>query len=225
VAYRDASSARGRTEPTKAENPSRSVSTGVPPASPEKFVSGPDPSHASTSGQIVRDTVENRSSGVTVVVREEGKLPMHFVSVLIFFVAGEDFSDPFVQKLGKRIAQGEFGSMYRALNLHTGEMVSVRRVSLGGLEEDVIRRLMRAVDLIKLLSHPNLIKCEGMARDNNVLWIVLECVPNPPHNVAPAPAIHLIFSELTILTSGHNYMQVCREWVIMPVSPGIWKAR
>ena len=66
--------------------------------------------------------------------------------------------------------------MYRALNLNTGQMVAVKRIGLEGLKEEEISQLMREVDLVKRLSHPSIVKYEGMARDENTLSIVLECV-------------------------------------------------
>lgn len=66
--------------------------------------------------------------------------------------------------------------MYRALNLNTGQMVAVKRIRLEGLKEDEISQLMREVDLVKSLSHPSIVKYEGMARDDTSLNIVLEYV-------------------------------------------------
>ena len=56
-------------------------------------------------------------------------------------------------------------------------MVAVKRINLEGLKEEEIAQLMKEVDLVKSLSHPSIVKYEGMARDNNTLSIVLECVP------------------------------------------------
>ena len=69
--------------------------------------------------------------------------------------------------------------MYRALNLNTGQMVAVKRIGLEGLKEEEIAQLMREVDLVKRLSHPSIVKYEGMARDENTLSIVLEYVVVP----------------------------------------------
>lgn len=55
-------------------------------------------------------------------------------------------------------------------------MVAVKRISLSGLKEDEISQLMKEVDLLKSLSHPGIVKYEGMARDQDTLSIVLECV-------------------------------------------------
>lgn len=64
--------------------------------------------------------------------------------------------------------------MYTALNLNTGQTVAVKRIRLEGLKEDEISTLMREVDIVKRLSHPGIIKYEGMARDDDTLSIVLE---------------------------------------------------
>jgi serine/threonine protein kinase len=87
--------------------------------------------------------------------------------------------------------------VYRALNLNTGQMVAVKRIGLEGLKEEEIAQLMREVDLVKRLSHPSIVKYEGMARDENTLSIVLEYVTFIlPFASMPAVAAHLV-SELT----------------------------
>ena len=55
-------------------------------------------------------------------------------------------------------------------------MVAVKRIGLEGLKEEEVMTLMREVDLVKSLSHPSIVKYEGMARDNDTLNIVLEYV-------------------------------------------------
>ncbi|KAF7370599.1 Cell division control protein [Mycena sanguinolenta] len=84
----------------------------------------------------------------------------------------------FLQQLGNCIGRGQFGSVYRALNLNTGQMVAVKRIRLEGLKEDEVTTLMREVDLVKRLSHPSIVKYEGMARDQDTLSIVLEYAEN-----------------------------------------------
>jgi len=53
-------------------------------------------------------------------------------------------------------------------------MVAVKRIRLEGLKEDEISTLMREVDLVRSLSHPGIVKYEGMVRDEDILSIVLE---------------------------------------------------
>ena len=52
----------------------------------------------------------------------------------------------------------------------------MKQIQLEGFKEEQIVRLMQEVGLVKQLSHPNIIKYEGMSRDKHTLSIVLECV-------------------------------------------------
>ena len=53
-------------------------------------------------------------------------------------------------------------------------MVAVKRIRLEGLLEDDIKQMMREVDMVKSLSHPSIVKYEGMMKDNDTLNIILE---------------------------------------------------
>lgn len=81
-----------------------------------------------------------------------------------------------MQQLGNCVGKGQFGAVYRALNLNTGATVAVKRIRLGGLKEEEVEQLMKEVTLVKSLSHPSIVKYEGMLRDDEFLNIVLECV-------------------------------------------------
>jgi serine/threonine protein kinase len=79
-----------------------------------------------------------------------------------------------LQQLGDCIGRGQFGLVYRALNFNTGQTVAVKRISLKDLKEDEVTHLMREVDLLKTLSHPSIVRYEGMVRDEVTLSIILE---------------------------------------------------
>jgi serine/threonine protein kinase len=64
--------------------------------------------------------------------------------------------------------------VFRALNLNNGQTVAVKRIPLTGLSDSEIDELMKEVDLLKQLSHPGIVKYEGMTRDRDTLSIVLE---------------------------------------------------
>ncbi|KAK0488943.1 STE/STE11/cdc15 protein kinase [Armillaria novae-zelandiae] len=115
--------------------------------------------NTSASDLLSRDSMEGSAVRKPLIIREEGKPPTHF-------------------QLGNCIGRGQFGSVYRALNLNTGQMVAVKRIRLEGLKEDEVTTLMREVDLVKRLSHPSIVKYEGMARDTDTLSIVLEYAEN-----------------------------------------------
>ncbi|KAJ7504345.1 STE/STE11/cdc15 protein kinase [Mycena galericulata] len=115
--------------------------------------------NTSASDLLTRDSLDGSFVRQALIIREEGKPPTHF-------------------QLGNCIGRGQFGSVYRALNLNTGQMVAVKRIRLEGLKEDEVTTLMREVDLVKSLSHPSIVKYEGMARDQDTLSIVLEYAEN-----------------------------------------------
>jgi len=53
-------------------------------------------------------------------------------------------------------------------------MVAARRINLTGLMEEEISQLVKEVDIVKSLSHPSIVKYEGVVRDDDILSIVLE---------------------------------------------------
>ena len=71
--------------------------------------------------------------------------------------------------------------MYRAINLDTMQTVAVKQIQLEGFTEEKIVQLMQEVDRVKQLSHPNIIKYEGITKENNSLSVVLECVHHFAH--------------------------------------------
>jgi hypothetical protein len=56
------------------------------------------------------------------------------------------------------------------------QMVAIKQIPLEGLKTEEITQLVHEVDLVKRLSHSNIIKYEGVVRDSlrNNLSIVLE---------------------------------------------------
>jgi serine/threonine protein kinase len=95
-------------------------------------------------------------------------------------------------------------------------MVAVKRIGLDGLKEEEISQLMREVDLVKRLTHPSIVKYEGMARDENALSIVLEYVFRFPLYIAaslPRGRALIYLSADFFCASWYHHVQICREWV------------
>ncbi|KAF9947129.1 hypothetical protein BGZ70_002861, partial [Mortierella alpina] len=76
------------------------------------------------------------------------------------------------------MGRGQFGSVYKALNLVTGQMVAVKRIKIDGLKENQMDMLMQEVDLLKSLAHPSIVKYEGFIMTYGYLNIILEFVEN-----------------------------------------------
>ncbi|KAF9205755.1 hypothetical protein BGZ49_003556 [Haplosporangium sp. Z 27] len=81
-------------------------------------------------------------------------------------------------QLGNCIGRGQFGSVYKALNLVTGQMVAVKRIKIDGLKEEEREMLMQEVDLLKSLAHPSIVKYEGFIKTDSYLNIILEFAEN-----------------------------------------------
>ncbi|TPX37860.1 hypothetical protein SeMB42_g06841 [Synchytrium endobioticum] len=79
-------------------------------------------------------------------------------------------------QLGSCIGRGQFGAVYKALNLETGHVVAVKRIPLMDQDQDGVEDLMKEVELLKSLSHPNIVRYEGFLCDPKTLNIVLEFV-------------------------------------------------
>ncbi|KAI8595998.1 kinase-like domain-containing protein, partial [Dissophora ornata] len=79
---------------------------------------------------------------------------------------------------GNCIGRGQFGAVYRALNLGSGQMVAVKRIKIDGLKDDERDMLMQEVDLLKALAHPSIVKYEGFIKTEGYLNIILEFVEN-----------------------------------------------
>ncbi|KAI7895905.1 uncharacterized protein EV154DRAFT_494138 [Mucor mucedo] len=79
-------------------------------------------------------------------------------------------------QLGNCIGKGQFGSVYRALDLATGEIVAVKRLFLeeGALDDEI----MKEVALLKTLSHSNVIRYLGFIQGKQSINIILEFAEN-----------------------------------------------
>ncbi|KAI7868843.1 kinase-like domain-containing protein [Spinellus fusiger] len=82
-----------------------------------------------------------------------------------------------VYQLGNCIGKGQFGSVYRGLDLTTGEIVAVKRVKIDNGELDQ-EEMMKEVSLLKVLSHTNVIQYIGFIRTQWHINIVQEYAEN-----------------------------------------------
>ncbi|KAJ1889705.1 Protein kinase of the Mitotic Exit Network, partial [Kickxella alabastrina] len=81
-------------------------------------------------------------------------------------------------QLGNCIGRGQFGSVYRALDLETGQMVAVKQIALVGQDVDDMDDVMQEVDLLKSLSSPRIVRYYGFVKTDAHLNLVMEFVEN-----------------------------------------------
>lgn len=84
---------------------------------------------------------------------------------------------------GELIGCGAFGQVYMGMNLDSGELLAVKQVSIAANSASKektqahVRELEEEVKLLKNLSHPNIVRYLGTAREEDSLNILLEFVP------------------------------------------------
>ncbi|KAI8139428.1 kinase-like domain-containing protein [Fennellomyces sp. T-0311] len=78
--------------------------------------------------------------------------------------------------LGNCIGKGQFGAVYRALDIQTGEIVAIKRIKVEDV--DVDNEIMQEVDLLKDMDNPNIVRYLGSVQDESHLNIVLEYIEN-----------------------------------------------
>ncbi|OVA05493.1 Protein kinase domain [Macleaya cordata] len=84
---------------------------------------------------------------------------------------------------GELIGCGAFGRVYMGMNLDSGELLAVKQVLItsNNASKDKaqahIQELEEEVKLLKNLSHPNIVRYLGTAREEGTLNILLEFVP------------------------------------------------
>ncbi|KAK4482890.1 hypothetical protein RD792_010063 [Penstemon davidsonii] len=97
---------------------------------------------------------------------------------------------PIRWRKGEMIGCGAFGRVHMGMNLDSGELLAVKEVAIGTnsaskktqkvefkFVQEYIRELEKEVDLLKNLSHPNIVRYLGTAREVGSLNILLEFVP------------------------------------------------
>ncbi|KAH8914541.1 Pkinase-domain-containing protein [Atractiella rhizophila] len=110
-------------------------------------------------GEARRREMSNAATRQKLVIREPGQKHVTY-------------------QLGENIGRGQFGSVYRALNLNSGRVVAVKRIKLEDRSESEIRQLTHEVDVLRSLSHPSVVKYEGFLRTDHYFNIVMEYVEN-----------------------------------------------
>lgn len=71
-------------------------------------------------------------------------------------VSGEDGLEKYkkIEKLG----EGTYGVVYKCQNIHTGEMVAIKKIRLEKEEDGVPSTAIREISLLKNLKHPNVVE-------------------------------------------------------------------
>ncbi|CAI5471050.1 unnamed protein product [Closterium sp. Yama58-4] len=94
-----------------------------------------------------------------------------------------DEGKPIRWRKGELIGAGAYGCVYMGLNLESGELLAVKQVLIPSASttkdkaQEYIKGLEAEVAVLRNLSHPNIVRYLGTAREEEALNIFLEFVP------------------------------------------------
>jgi serine/threonine protein kinase len=80
--------------------------------------------------------------------------------------------------MGEALGKGAFGTVYKGLNIETGETVAIKRVELVGIPQTELNNLEGELALLQKLNHPNIVQYVGAVRSEQHLNIMLEFIEN-----------------------------------------------
>jgi len=76
-------------------------------------------------------------------------------------------------KIIKEVGDGTFGSVWRAINKHTGEIVAIKKMKRKYYSwEECIN--LREVKSLRKMNHPNIVKLKEVIREHDILYFVFE---------------------------------------------------
>ncbi|OAD78613.1 hypothetical protein PHYBLDRAFT_101025, partial [Phycomyces blakesleeanus NRRL 1555(-)] len=79
---------------------------------------------------------------------------------------------------GNSIGKGHFGTVHRALDLRTGQMVAVKRIKLNVTRKEDVSDVLQEAHILQSLTHPNIVQYKGFIQTSEHINIVLEYVEN-----------------------------------------------
>ncbi|KAJ3452182.1 mtk1/mekk4 [Anaeramoeba flamelloides] len=78
--------------------------------------------------------------------------------------------------LSDPISESAFGTIYKALNLETGEHVAVKSMPLERIPKNELKTTIQEIDLLKKLNNKHIVKYLGSTKTKNRLYIILEYI-------------------------------------------------
>ena len=79
-----------------------------------------------------------------------------------------------IEKPDSKLGEGAYGIVYKARDLHTNEIVALKRIRLEVEDEGIPSTALREISLLRELSHPNIVELRDCVLDDVTLYLVFE---------------------------------------------------
>lgn len=77
--------------------------------------------------------------------------------------------------LSDKLGEGSFSQVYRGVNLLTNHAVAVKKIRIGDIKSKIARRLLDCeIGILKIIDHPNIIRCMDVHSSINNCYIITE---------------------------------------------------
>lgn len=86
--------------------------------------------------------------------------------------AQNEFSDQY--RMGEYIAEGAFGKVFKAYNKENGQIVAVKQIFKGKMDERELEVQQNEIELLKACDHPNVVRLHDYFEDPMHIYLVLE---------------------------------------------------
>eukprot|EP00288_Rhodomonas_lens_P016264 CAMPEP_0177700320 /NCGR_PEP_ID=MMETSP0484_2-20121128/6034_1 /TAXON_ID=354590 /ORGANISM="Rhodomonas lens, Strain RHODO" /LENGTH=439 /DNA_ID=CAMNT_0019211517 /DNA_START=226 /DNA_END=1543 /DNA_ORIENTATION=+ len=83
-----------------------------------------------------------------------------------------------IYKLGDVIGKGSHGVVYKSLKMDTGDIVAIKQILLSSIPKEQLSGMVREIDLLNRLDHPNIVKYVASVKTKEHFNIVLEYIEN-----------------------------------------------
>ncbi|GJP80246.1 hypothetical protein CLOP_g10478, partial [Closterium sp. NIES-67] len=192
-AAREAAAGAGAAAAAAAEATARAEAGETSPSKQRASAAGE--ARAGAGAAAASATAAAAAAAALAVGKVPGPVAVTKLPVPEFFPDSTDLADAWVSRppidegkpirwrKGELIGAGAYGCVYMGLNLESGELLAVKQVLIPSSSttkekaQEYIKGLEAEVAVLRNLSHPNIVRYLGTAREEEALNIFLEFVP------------------------------------------------
>ncbi|XP_058222049.1 cyclin-dependent kinase F-4 isoform X2 [Rhododendron vialii] len=125
-------------------------------------------------------------------------------------------------KIIKEVGDGTFGTVWRAINKQSGEVVAIKKMKRKYYSwEECIN--LREVKSLRKMNHPNIVKLKEVIRENDILYFVFEYMECNLYQLIKDRA--KLFSEAEVLLQSPLYDSAVDMWAMGAIMAELFTLR